>query len=73
MTSKIYNHAFTIAFSLETDYEGDRVPAHELIAALEDRLKDLKQNPDEIIEAVGLPYDTYENDIENSIDFIKKD
>lgn len=73
MTSKIYNHAFTIAFSLDTDYEGDRVPAHELIAALEDRLKDLKQNPDEIIEAVGLPYDTYENDIENSIDFIKKD
>lgn len=73
MTSKIYNHAFTIAFSLDTDYEGDKVPAHELLNALEIRLLELKKNPDEIIEAVGLPYDTYENDIENSIDFIKKD
>lgn len=73
MTNKIYNHAFSIAFSLNTDYEGDKVPAHELIAALEDRLKDLKLNPDEILEAVGLPYDTYENDIPNSLDYIKKE
>lgn len=73
MTSKIYNHAFTIAFSVNTDYEGDKVPAHELIAALEERLKDLKNNPNEIIEATGIPYDTYENDISNAIDYIKKD
>lgn len=73
MTVKLYNHAFTIAFSLDTDYEGDKVPAHELIEALERRLFDLKQNPDEIIEAVGLPYDTYENDVPVSIDYIKKE
>lgn len=73
MTTKLYNHAFTIAFCLDTDYEGDKVPAYELIEALERRLHDLKQNPSEIIEAVGLPYDSYENDIPNSIDYIKKE
>jgi hypothetical protein len=73
MTTKLYNHAFTIAFSVDTDYEGDQVPAHELIEALERRLHDLKQNPDEIIEAVGLPYDSYDNDVPNSVDYIKKE
>jgi hypothetical protein len=73
MTTKLYNHAFSICFCLDTDYEGDSVPAHELIEALERRLHDLKQNPSEIIEAVGLPYDSYDNDVPNSIDYIKKE
>jgi hypothetical protein len=71
---KIYNHAFTVAFALDTDYEGDKVPAEELLKALEERVIELKSShPDEIISAVGLPYDTYENDNPNSLDFIKKD
>ena len=73
MTTKLYNHAFTIAFSLDTDHEGDKVPAHEILFALQQRVRDLANNPDEILEAVGLPYDSYENDIPNSVDYIKKE
>jgi hypothetical protein len=73
MTNKIYNHAFTIAFSVDTNNEGDKVTASELIEALEKRLKDLIENGDEIIEAVGLPYDSYENDVAPSMEFIVKE
>jgi len=61
-SEKKYNHAFDIAFELESDNDGERVTASELMAGLLRRVADLIQNPDEIIEACGLPFDTYENE-----------
>ena len=56
-----YNHAFDIAFSIETDNNGENVTAKELKAGLAKRLADLLASDDvEIIEACGLPFDTYE-------------
>lgn len=63
---KKYNHAFTIAFSVNSNFDGRSVPKEELIEALERRVRDLKSSG-EIEEACGIAYDTYEND-----DFILK-
>ncbi len=60
--SRKYNHAFTIAFELETNNKGENVTKDELLAALRKRIVDLENNGDEIIEACGAPFDTYEND-----------
>jgi len=59
---KRYNHAFDIGFSLESSCPtGENVTAGELIAALKQRVNDLENfNDCSIIEAVGLPWDTYE-------------
>ena len=57
---KKFNHAFELAFSLDTDNPGDEVTKEELLKALKRRVQEL-ETTGEIIEAVGLPYDTYEN------------
>ena len=57
-----YNHAYTIAFSIDTDNPPDKVTAKELLNGLYERLVDLQKCDDEIIEAVGMPFDTYENE-----------
>lgn len=56
-----YDHAFTIAFSLVTAQPDgrDATPA-EIRAALLKRLAALSD--DELLEAVGAPYDSYELD-----------
>lgn len=59
MSRPKYNHAFDIAFTVETDNDGEAVTAAELFAGLEARIAALRSNPDEIIEACGLPFDTY--------------
>jgi len=53
-----YNHAFDIAFEVKTDNEGGAVTADELRRGLRNRLNGMSD--DEIIEACGLPFDTYE-------------
>lgn len=58
---KKYNHAFTIAFEVLSDNEGEDVTADELKEGLANRLRSLKHG-DEILEACDLPYDTYENE-----------
>lgn len=56
-----YNHAFTIAFSIDHDHpEGEGISPLEFTQALLRRIHDLNEN-DEWDEAVGAPYDTYEN------------
>lgn len=58
----LFNHAYTIAFSVDTDHEPDRVTADELKAGLARRLADLLTGPsDEIVEACGAPFDSSEN------------
>lgn len=59
-----YNHAFEIAFSLKGSKcrSALDVSAKELKQALLSRIADLEQNPNEFHEAVGAPFDTYEED-----------
>tara|TARA_R110000787_G_scaffold83932_1_gene180203 strand:- start:2958 stop:3158 length:201 start_codon:yes stop_codon:yes gene_type:complete len=59
-----YNHAFTVAFSIETDCtcEGDDYPTDDVFAeAIRIRIVDLIANK-EMQEAIGAPFDSYEND-----------
>ena len=55
-----YNHAFDIAFEVITDHPGDEVTAEELLGALLARTADLAAGNADIIEACGLPFDTFE-------------
>ena len=58
-----YNHAFTIAFSIESDNDGENVTAKELKDGLFKKAQEFLTSDDiEILEACGLPYDTFEND-----------
>lgn len=57
--SKKYSHAFQLAFTVESDNEGEDVTNQELLTGLTKRLADLIEC-DEIDEACGLPIDTYE-------------
>ena len=59
---KLYNHAFDIAFALETtaSCEGDDYPTkNEVLDALEKRLEDLRRPGNEWEEAIGAPFDTF--------------
>jgi len=54
------NYAYTIAFSVVSDNAAEFVTERELLAGLSSRLADLmKSQNEEIIEACGLPYDTF--------------
>ena len=54
-----YNHAYTFAFSLESfDPDGDDVLPHMLRQALVMRAAEI--DDDEMVEATGAPWDTYE-------------
>lgn len=61
-----FNHAFTIAFSVVSDRkDGEDVTPATLRAALQRRLDELDRSPDrerEWREAVGAPFDTFEED-----------
>lgn len=59
---KKYNHTFDIAFELNSDNDFNNVTKEELIDALQARINSLVANDDEIIEACGLPFDSYENE-----------
>lgn len=62
---KKYNHAFDIAFSIITTapcgiLETDQYPSEEeIFEAIDKRITNLKNNPGDIFEAIGAPYDTY--------------
>jgi hypothetical protein len=58
---KTYNHAYTLAFSVSnsTHPEGEDVTQTQLAIAILRRVADLIDN-NEMVEAVGLPCDTYE-------------
>lgn len=63
---KKFNHAFEIAFQLESDNDGENVTSEELLAAIGLRYQLLCEdynagNGAEVIEACGMPYDTYSN------------
>lgn len=58
-----YNHAFTIAFTVAGSKaeDGEDVTAEQMAAALQKRINDLMAN-NEMLEAVGAPFDTFEED-----------
>ena len=57
---KKYNHAYSLAFSVEnsTHCEGEDVTPKQIRAEIIGRLERLDDS--ELLEVVGLPYDTYE-------------
>ena len=58
---QVYNHAYTIAFSLESE-NADGIETHEVLReALQKRINELWDS-DELIESIGCPFDTYEVD-----------
>ncbi len=58
-----FNHAYAIAFSLDTDDEtGEQVPASDIRKAILKRLSDLSDA--ELKDAVGLPHDSYKVGLE---------
>ena len=60
---KKYNHAFDIAFSIDSDNEGGLVTEAELLTGLLKRVIEMLNGGD-IVEACGLPFDTLENEEE---------
>ena len=55
----LYNHAFTLAFSVvSTDQSGENVDAETIRQGIRHRLGDLRDD-NELHEAVGAPYDSY--------------
>ena len=60
--SKKYNHAFSIAFSIESDNDAENVTNKELLKGLIRRIHMILQEEEgDFIECCGLPFDTYEN------------
>lgn len=57
-----YNHAFDIAFEVISDNEEEHVTKEELFEGLFNRISSLIKNGDEILEACGMPFDTYDMD-----------
>jgi hypothetical protein len=57
-----YNHAFDIAFSIESDHPtGEDVTAEQVRDALIKRVQTAYASG-ELLEAIGAPFDTYEVD-----------
>ena len=60
----LYNHAYTIAFTVETAHKDDDVTPMELLQGLLDRVNSILREElsgnHEILEATGGAYDTYE-------------
>lgn len=58
-----FNHAVDIAFTvISDDPEGNDFTPAMLRAALIRRIADLDSQPDQWLEAVGAPFDTYEEE-----------
>lgn len=58
MSTPKLNHMLTIAFTVISTNDGENLTADELREGLRQRLADLAEG-DEIIEACGLPDDTF--------------
>jgi hypothetical protein len=56
----VYSHAFTIAFELiSDDARGEDITPQQYADAIISRVEALLANGNEMLEAVGAPYDTY--------------
>lgn len=65
MSHQLYDHAFTLAFSLcSRDPSGLEIEPAEIRQAIIERLALLSD--DELLEAIGAPFDTY--DVNQSLD-----
>lgn len=66
MSDKVfYNHAFSIAFSVETANDAESVSSSEIRAGILKRLSDIGDF--ELVEAVGMPFDTYEVTLDDAL------
>jgi len=64
-SNNLFNHAFALCFSVESDKDGENVLAPEIRSGLLKRIADL--NDSELLEAVGIPFDTYEVTFEDAL------
>lgn len=59
----MYNHAFDIGFEVISPNDGETVTAKELLLGMRKRLenleRDYRQGGDEIVEACGMPFDSF--------------
>lgn len=56
-----YNHAYTLAFTVENENEDGSATNEELIKAVEERLASIRlHGGDEMQEACQPPFDSYE-------------
>jgi hypothetical protein len=66
MADKIlYNHAFSISFSVETANDAESVSSSEIRAGILKRLADIRDS--ELVEAAGMPFDTYEVTLDDAL------
>lgn len=70
--TKIYNHMFSIGFSLESSKEdGSDVTEQDLLNALLKRIADCSTGRDAgLIECCGPPEDTYETPVKDALKLI---
>jgi len=61
-----YNHLYAVGFSVDSNHR-EGATAEEIMAALWDRVEEL-QRTGEILEAVGVPDETLENDTGLAVD-----
>lgn len=61
---KKYSHVFSLAFTVDSNNEGENVTKDELLIGLRRRLAGLERNPVEILEACGLPEETEVNNVD---------
>lgn len=68
-----FNHMCGISFAvISRDPTGENLTSTEILAALKRRVADLEARPEELIEAVGMPSDTYQEDPSNPSIFLRE-
>jgi hypothetical protein len=58
LSSKAFDHEFSVYFSVKSDNPGEEVTEEELIEALSQRLEEFRANKGLALEACGLPEQT---------------
>jgi hypothetical protein len=58
---KKFNHMFDFAFTVDSEFEDPyEIPRDQLFTAIQKRLDDLKQHPEEAADVFGYCNDSYE-------------
>lgn len=63
----LYNHMMTIAFTVISPRKGDELTGEEIREGLLRRVQEIKHDDALVIEACGMPDDTYEIEPEDQL------
>lgn len=73
MNISLKNHACSINFAIISQRAGNSLTSSEILAALRRRLEYLEQQrPEDVVEAVGMPENTYEEEVDLSEPFTEQ-